>query len=602
MNKLIQGLRARRWADGGGRTHAKACLDLTFITFALLLLCATGEAQDKNVLTFHTNTRPNKPRTATQAGSKALLDRRLSDKQWREDVQYLSAHLKGESGVVFRVISREDLDRAVRRLDADIPHLGDDEILVRIAQIGAMIQDGHSGLDYSSIPGDKGHIPIRFEQYDDGIYVRAAAPEYADAVGGKLVAVGTMSWQEAAQRIKTVISHDPENDGYPRAWLAKMYLNYPVLLHGLGLSKSNESAEYIIEKNGSRRTFTMSVSKPSPDISIITSTFLDSTPATWLDARPKTTMTPLWKQRTGEYYWFIYLPEKRAVYFQFNLVINGDGESLAEFAGRLGAFIKQHEVDRLVIDLRHNTGGDNTLLRPLLVDLIRAKTNFRGGLYVIISPMTFSAAQNFINRLENYTEVIFIGAPTGNNVNFYGDPRGFELPHSHLRIAVARLWWQDKDPRDYRKSTGPLLAVTTTFDDYINGRDPVLDLALTTTKPPTIEEWLEANVAQGLDATLASYREYVNDPAHKYLPDPEPRVNTLGYKFLSASHIAEAVVIFEVNARTHPLSSNAFDSLGEAYAKAKNTKRALDAYHRSLELDPKNENALRMIKQLRKDS
>ncbi len=49
----------------------------------------------------------------------------------------------------------------------------------------------------------------------------------------------------------------------------------------------------------------------------------------------------------------------------------------------------------------------------------------------------------------------------------------------------------------------------------------------------------------------------------------------------------------------HPASANAFDSLGEAYADAKDAQRALAAYQRSYELNPANENAKRMIAKIK---
>jgi tetratricopeptide (TPR) repeat protein len=260
--------------------------------------------------------------------------------------------------------------------------------------------------------------------------------------------------------------------------------------------------------------------------------------------------------------------------------------------------LEQPGVERLVIDLRNNTGGDNTLLRPLLVALISSKVNRRGGIFAITGPTTFSAAQNFVNRLENYTEAIYVGEPTAENVNFYGDPAGITLPHSHLEAAVSQLWWQDKDPRDKRTATFPEIAIEPTFRDYVAGNDPALQYALTAPKPETIQEALEGSLSAGVDAVLARYKAYVSDPAHKFLLDPEPRVNGLGYRLLSAKRIPEAIVIFEVNARTHPNSWNAYDSLGEAYANARDKQRALDAYRKSVELNPENTNAKRTIEQI----
>jgi len=50
--------------------------------------------------------------------------------------------------------------------------------------------------------------------------------------------------------------------------------------------------------------------------------------------------------------------------------------------------------------------------------------------------------------------------------------------------------------------------------------------------------------------------------------------------------------------RFHPNSWNAYDSLGEAYANARDKQRALDAYRKSVELNPENTNAKHTIQQI----
>ena len=97
---------------------------------------------------------------------------------------------------------------------------------------------------------------------------------------------------------------------------------------------------------------------------------------------------------------------------------------------------------------------------------------------------------------------------------------------------------------------------------------------------------------------MARYKAYVNVPAHKFQPDPEKQLNALGYKLLSGKRIADAIVIFEVSARTHSDSWNAYDSLCEANASALDKDHALKAYRRSLELNPENAGARRMIERI----
>lgn len=63
--------------------------------------------------------------------------------------------------------------------------------------------------------------------------------------------------------------------------------------------------------------------------------------------------------------------------------------------------------------------------------------------------------------------------------------------------------------------------------------------------------------------------------------------------------MTDAIAVFEVNARAHPGSWNAFDSLGEVYVLAQDRPQALNAYRRSLALNPGNDGARRAIAQLK---
>ncbi len=76
----------------------------------------------------------------------------------------------------------------------------------------------------------------------------------------------------------------------------------------------------------------------------------------------------------------VYVPDAKAEYLQFNWIGPPDGGTMTAFANRLTEFENSHpEAQRLVIDLRHNPGGDNTVLRPLLISLIRSRFNQRGN-------------------------------------------------------------------------------------------------------------------------------------------------------------------------------------------------------------------------------
>lgn len=78
----------------------------------------------------------------------------------------------------------------------------------------------------------------------------------------------------------------------------------------------------------------------------------------------------------------------------------------------------------------------------------------------------------------------------------------------------------------------------------------------------------------------------------------EARLNDLGYSLLRQQKVAEAITIFKVNVELYLQSANAYDSLAEAYMANGDKQLAIANYKKSLELNPKNPNAVDNLKKL----
>ena len=85
-------------------------------------------------------------------------------------------------------------------------------------------------------------------------------------------------------------------------------------------------------------------------------------------------------------------------------------------------------------------------------------------------------------------------------------------------------------------------------------------------------------------------------------PEFQPLENDLNdwaYRMMNGgSKPKEALEIFKLNVFLYPNSANVYDSVAEAYAVNGNRELAIANYKRSLELDPKNTNALQQLKKL----
>jgi CubicO group peptidase (beta-lactamase class C family) len=79
----------------------------------------------------------------------------------------------------------------------------------------------------------------------------------------------------------------------------------------------------------------------------------------------------------------------------------------------------------------------------------------------------------------------------------------------------------------------------------------------------------------------------------------ENELNSLGYELLGSKQMEAAIAVFKLNTEFFPKSWNTYDSLAEAYMKNGDTKPAIFNYKKSLELNPKNNNAKAMLEKLK---
>ena len=107
----------------------------------------------------------------------------------------------------------------------------------------------------------------------------------------------------------------------------------------------------------------------------------------------------------------------------------------------------------------------------------------------------------------------------------------------------------------------------------------------------------EAFGARGAGAGTASYRDMKARFGESVVS--EGMLNNIGYTFLGENQPDPALAVARLNAEEHPTSGNAYDSLGEVYMKRGENKLAIEAYTKSLALDPTNDNAKQMLAQLK---
>jgi tetratricopeptide (TPR) repeat protein len=116
-------------------------------------------------------------------------------------------------------------------------------------------------------------------------------------------------------------------------------------------------------------------------------------------------------------------------------------------------------------------------------------------------------------------------------------------------------------------------------------------------KAPTEEEFCTVVAKQGFDRALTLYRQYKKQYPEQTLIR-EKVLNRIGYEFIWAGDPERSIDIFRLNVEAYPESAEAYDSLAEAYLVNGKKALAVRCYRKSLELNPKNTNAIEKLRKL----
>lgn len=113
------------------------------------------------------------------------------------------------------------------------------------------------------------------------------------------------------------------------------------------------------------------------------------------------------------------------------------------------------------------------------------------------------------------------------------------------------------------------------------------------------KDFTEKIKTKGIDKATEYYKAFKKKKKNKdKLLFSENTMNVLGYSYLINNDLITAIKIFQLNAVEHPNSFNVYDSLGEAYLANGEKEKAIENYKKSVELNPDNENGIKILKTL----
>ena len=347
---------------------------------------------------------------------------------------------------------------------------------MRLAALVALIDDGHTRLsiprEHPSIGLEFGHtptpgpehaklefsqLPLKFEKFDDGIFVIEARADLADLVGYRLVAIDDTSADDALAAVQAITFAE---NSQLEALMGADRLTLPEALAALGVSNSDKEV-------------TLTLAAPDGAELRRSITPIDSESFAWTDTVANQPDRPeqLRHKHPDRKFWSEHVSDGNFVYMQMDEIADDD-ISMAEFVTSTLQTAIKHDA-RLIIDIRRNFGGSGGINKTLVMSIIQNnELNQYDRTFVLTGRRTFSAAQMLVNELEQYTRVTFIGEPTGSRPDHYGDPKKIRLEHSGLTLRVSRLHWSSYTAFDDREATHPDFLVSWTSDAFFRRPRP----------------------------------------------------------------------------------------------------------------------------------
>lgn len=394
------------------------------------------------------------------------------EERWRYDLDFMVRRMERMHWDLYAHIPKEEFAGEIARIEADLARLSDSQVRSRIRRLLARVGDGHTLMrarteDETTVA----RFPIDLYRFSDGIFVRGAAKEHAAIVGTRVMQLGPISADSAYTAMKPYVSVDNEM-GY-RDWVSSA-LASPDVLEAIGALTAGDKLHLTLQSSDGR-AFAYALPVAKIDAGKLGHERFDGFVYANDAARAP---LPAWLRNPDTPLWYEYLSDQDMVYCWIGAIDDMQDKSFEAFCTEMLEFIQKNGVERLVIDMRLNGGGNTGVVLPLIHGLVKSPVNREGNLFVIIGRRTFSAAMNTCALLEMHTEATFVGEPTGSRPNFVGESTSFVLPCTHYRVFCSSRYWQHVSSEDRRPWIAPRIVAELSSQDFATNRDPAMEAIL----------------------------------------------------------------------------------------------------------------------------
>lgn len=203
------------------------------------------------------------------------------------------------------------------------------------------------------------------------------------------------------------------------------------------------------------------------------------------------------------------------------------------------------------------------------------------------------ALWNLAREVRDYTRKNTLGVDYALYADYAFNPQQWEQGFVHFVLCDRNGEWVIVDMQNSHQ--GDYQSIKPTSSE---GCNKLLVKRLAAYVKLSIANVLRETIrTSGIEAAVSKFKELETRKDEYTLSEEE--INSLGYEYLQAKKLKEAIEVFKLNVGSFPKSFNAFDSLAEAYAAAGEKELAIRAYEKSLELNPQSQSGIDALKKLK---
>ena len=373
---------------------------------------------------------------------------KVADRPWSEDAMYLYLSLKTGHADFFNGIEEDVADGYVESVVEDIDRMDAPQAYYSLLSIAALAHDSHTSVGMDTILlSCFDFLPVVFDVFGDDLVIVSATTGYDHLVGCTVRSVCGHTLDQIIDASRGLIPHD--NDVFLLSQLKDTHLLIRQFYEVAGLLEEGE--DFVVELDDGR-LFVLDVLDYDEYASSGRTNLMQRLPDTL---------------NTASYYNAMYLPDESALLVNYLSCAQMPSFPFTDFAKACIDLIEEKGHEKVIIDLRYNSGGDSTVIEPLVDGLEKIRQERPLAVYVLIGEDTFSSAVLNAIELKDRLDAVLVGRPTGGSASHYGELGRNVLPNSRLVFTWSTKWFDNG-------LAGPLvpdIPVARSIADYRDGID-----------------------------------------------------------------------------------------------------------------------------------